>query len=146
MGYSLPWGQMSFWAVTVITNLFSSIDSIVPGLGTRIVQWLWGGFAVSGTTLTRFFSLHYVLPFAIVGVVMLHIWALHTVGQNNPTGLEIKTKSDSVPMSPHAVMAKWTRLSSGSPRTPSRRMCCKLPWAQRRSRTIRSLSVGGHPS
>jgi len=104
MGYSLPWGQMSFWAVTVITNLFSSIDSIVPGLGTRIVQWLWGGFAVSGTTLTRFYSLHYVLPFAIVGVVILHIWALHTVGQNNPTGLEIKTKSDSVPMSPHAVM------------------------------------------
>src|SRR5499427_8455130 len=104
MGYSLPWGQMSFWAVTVITNLFSSIDSIVPGLGTRIVQWLWGGFSVSGTTLTRFYSLHYLLPFAIVGVVILHIWALHTVGQNNPTGLEIKTKSDSVPMSPHAVM------------------------------------------
>ena len=94
MGYSLPWGQMSFWAVTVITNLFSSIDSIVPGLGTRIVQWLWGGFAVSGTTLTRFYSLHYVLPFAIVGVVILHIWALHMVGQNNPTGLEIKTKSE----------------------------------------------------
>ena len=104
MGYSLPWGQMSFWAVTVITNLFSSVDSIVPGLGTRIVQWLWGGYAVSGTTLTRFYSLHYLLPFVIVGVVGLHIWALHVVGQNNPTGLEIKTASDSVPMSPHAVM------------------------------------------
>ena len=104
MGYSLPWGQMSFWAVTVITNLFSSLDSVIPGLGTRIVQWLWGGFSVSGTTLTRFYSLHYLLPFVIVGAVVLHIWALHVVGQNNPTGLEIKTASDSVPMAPHAVM------------------------------------------
>ena len=104
MGYSLPWGQMSFWAVTVITNLFSSLDSVIPGLGTRIVQWLWGGYSVSGTTLNRFYSLHYLLPFAIVGLVVLHIWALHVVGQNNPTGLEIKTASDSVPMAPHAVM------------------------------------------
>jgi ubiquinol-cytochrome c reductase cytochrome b subunit len=104
MGYSLPWGQMSFWAVTVITNLFSSLDSIIPGLGTRIVQWLWGGFAVSGTTLTRFYSLHYLLPFVIAGAVGLHIWALHVVGQNNPTGLEIKTASETVPMSPFAVM------------------------------------------
>ena len=104
MGYSLPWGQMSFWAVTVITNLFSSVDAIVPGLGTRIVQWLWGGYAVSGATLTRFYSLHYLLPFVIVGAVGLHIWALHKVGQNNPTGLEIKTASNSVPMTPHAVM------------------------------------------
>jgi ubiquinol-cytochrome c reductase cytochrome b/c1 subunit len=104
MGYSLPWGQMSLWGVTVITNLFSSIDSIVPGLGTRIVQWLWGGYSVSGTTLNRFFSLHYLLPFVIAGVVGLHIWALHVVGQNNPTGLEIKTASDSVPMAPYAVM------------------------------------------
>ena len=100
MGYSLPWGQMSFWAVTVITNLFSSVDSIIPGLGTRIVQWLWGGYSVSGATLTRFYSLHYLLPFVIAGAVGLHIWALHMVGQNNPTGLEIKTASDSVPMSP----------------------------------------------
>ena len=104
MGYSLPWGQMSFWAVTVITNLFSSLDSVVPGLGTRIVQWLWGGYSVSGTTLTRFYALHYLMPFVIVGAVALHIWALHVVGQNNPTGLEIKTASDSVPMAPHAVM------------------------------------------
>jgi ubiquinol-cytochrome c reductase cytochrome b subunit len=104
MGYSLPWGQMSFWAVTVITNLFSSVDAIIPGLGTRIVQWLWGGYSVSGTTLNRFYSLHYLLPFVIVGAVVLHIWALHVVGQNNPTGLEIKTASDSVPMAPHAVM------------------------------------------
>ena len=104
MGYSLPWGQMSFWAVTVITNLFSSIDAIIPGLGTRIVQWLWGGYSVSGTTLTRFYALHYLLPFVIVGVVGLHIWALHVVGQNNPTGLDIKTASDAVPMAPYAVM------------------------------------------
>ena len=104
MGYSLPWGQMSFWAVTVITNLFSSVDSIIPGLGTRIVQWLWGGYAVSGATLTRFYSLHYLLPFVIAGAVGLHIWALHKVGQNNPTGLEIKTASDAVPMSPYAIM------------------------------------------
>jgi ubiquinol-cytochrome c reductase cytochrome b subunit len=111
MGYSLPWGQMSFWAVTVITNLFSSLDSIIPGLGTRIVQWLWGGYSVSGTTLTRFFSLHYLLPFVIAGLVGLHIWALHVAGQNNPTGLEIKTASDSVPMSPHAVMKDVFALS-----------------------------------
>src|SRR5712691_1505771 len=111
MGYSLPWGQMSFWAVTVITNLFSSVDSIVPGLGTRIVQWLWGGYSVSGTTLTRFYSLHYLLPFVIAGAVGLHIWALHVAGQNNPTGLEIKTASDSVPMSPYAVMKDAFALS-----------------------------------
>jgi ubiquinol-cytochrome c reductase cytochrome b/c1 subunit len=103
MGYALPWGQMSFWGVTVITNLFSSLDGIIPGLGTAIVQWLWGGYSVSGTTLNRFYSLHYLLPFIIVGLVILHIWALHVVGQNNPTGLDIKTHSDSVPMTPHAV-------------------------------------------
>ncbi|HRK17771.1 MAG TPA: cytochrome b N-terminal domain-containing protein, partial [Hyphomicrobiaceae bacterium] len=100
MGYTLPWGQMSFWGVTVITNLFSAI----PIVGDAIVTWLWGGFAVSGVTLNRFFSLHYLLPFVLVGVVALHIWALHHVGQNNPTGVEIKSKSDSVPMAPYAVM------------------------------------------
>ncbi|MFV0298465.1 MAG: cytochrome b, partial [Hyphomicrobiaceae bacterium] len=104
LGYTLPWGQMSFWGVTVITNLFSSLDAIIPGLGTKIVQWLWGGYSVSGVTLNRFFSLHYLLPFVIAGVVALHIWALHVVGQNNPTGVDIKTKSDAVPMSPYAVM------------------------------------------
>ena len=104
LGYSLPWGQMSFWAVTVITNLFSSLDEIIPGLGTAVVTWLWGGYSVTGTTLTRFYSLHYLLPFVLVGLVALHIWALHVTGQNNPTGIEIKTKSDSVPMSPFAVM------------------------------------------
>ena len=103
MGYSLPWGQMSFWAVTVITNLFSSLDSIIPGMGTAIVEWLWGGYSVSGTTLNRFFSLHYLLPFVIAGLVILHIWALHVVGQNNPAGLDIKSDSDWVPMYPYAV-------------------------------------------
>jgi len=104
LGYTLPWGQMSFWGVTVITNLFSSLDAVIPGLGTRIVVWLWGGYSVSGVTLNRFFSLHYLLPFVIAGVVALHVWALHVVGQNNPTGIEIKSKSDSVPMAPYAVM------------------------------------------
>ena len=103
MGYSLVWGQMSFWAVTVITNLFSSLDGIVNGLGTGIVQWLWGGYAVSGVTLNRFFSLHYLLPFVIAGLVGLHIWALHVAGQNNPTGLDVKSKSDTLPMTPYAV-------------------------------------------
>ncbi|MEW5962856.1 MAG: cytochrome b N-terminal domain-containing protein [Pseudomonadota bacterium] len=103
MGYSLPWGQMSFWAVTVITNLFSSLDGIIPGVGTAIVEWLWGGYSVGGATLTRFFSLHYLLPFVIVGLVVLHIWALHIVGQNNPTGVEIKTREDWVPMHPFAT-------------------------------------------
>ena len=104
LGYTLPWGQMSFWGATVITNLFSSIDSVIPGLGTKVVTWLWGGYAVGAPTLNRFFSLHYLLPFVIAGVVGLHIWALHLVGQNNPTGLEIKSKSESVPMAPYAVM------------------------------------------
>ncbi|WP_333795575.1 cytochrome b [Hyphomicrobium sp.] len=103
MGYALPWGQMSFWGVTVITNLFSSLNEIIPGVGTAVVEWLWGGYAVSGTTLNRFFSLHYLLPFVLAGLVVLHIWALHVVGQNNPTGLEIKTKADAVPMYPYAV-------------------------------------------
>ncbi len=109
MGYSLPWGQMSFWAVTVITNLFSSLDSIIPGVGTAIVEWLWGGYSVSGTTLNRFFSLHYLLPFVIAALVALHIWALHVVGQNNPDGLDIKSRSDWVPMFPYAVAkdAAW---------------------------------------
>jgi ubiquinol-cytochrome c reductase cytochrome b/c1 subunit len=103
MGYSLVWGQMSFWAVTVITNLFSSLDSIINGLGTTIVQWLWGGYSVSGTTLNRFYSLHYLLPFVIAGLVGLHLWALHVVGQNSPTGLDVKTRSDAVPMHPYAT-------------------------------------------
>ncbi|MEQ1576398.1 MAG: cytochrome b N-terminal domain-containing protein, partial [Hyphomicrobium sp.] len=103
LGYALPWGQMSFWGVTVITNLFSSINEIIPGLGTAIVEWLWGGYSVSGVTLNRFFSLHYLLPFVIAGLVILHIWALHVTGQNNPTGLDIKSKADTVPMYPFAI-------------------------------------------
>ena len=111
LGYTLPWGQMSFWGVTVITNLFSSLDEVIPGLGTAVVTWLWGGYSVSGATLTRFFSLHYLLPFVLCGLVALHIWALHVAGQNNPTGLDIKTKSDSLPMSPYAVSKDLFALS-----------------------------------
>ena len=103
LGYALPWGQMSFWGVTVITNLFSSLDGVIDGLGTAIVQWLWGGYSITGKTLNRFFSLHYLVPFIIVGLVGLHIWALHVVGQNSPTGLDVKTKADAVPMYPFAV-------------------------------------------
>ncbi|MBM3543526.1 MAG: cytochrome b/b6 [Alphaproteobacteria bacterium] len=101
MGYSLPWGQMSFWAVTVITNLFSSLDAIVPGLGTTLVQWIWGGFAVGGPTLNRLYSLHYLFPFIIAGVVVLHIWALHVPGNNNPAGIEVKSPKETVPFHPY---------------------------------------------
>ena len=100
MGYVLPWGQMSFWGATVITNLFSAI----PLVGEAITTWLWGGFAVGDPTLNRFFSLHYLLPFMIAGVVVLHIWALHVAGQTNPTGIEVKSKQDVVPFTPHATM------------------------------------------
>lgn len=97
MGYVLPWGQMSFWGATVITNLFGAL----PIVGESIVSWLWGGFAVDNPTLVRFFSLHYLFPFVIVGVVILHIWALHTNGSNNPTGIDIKDKQDSIPFHPY---------------------------------------------
>jgi ubiquinol-cytochrome c reductase cytochrome b/c1 subunit len=100
VGYVLPWGQMSFWAATVITNLFSAI----PVIGSSIVTWLWGGFAVGGPTLNRFYSLHYLLPFVIVGVVVLHIWALHVVGQNNPTGVEPNSDKDVVAFTPYATI------------------------------------------
>jgi len=96
----LPWGQMSFWAATVITNLFSAI----PLVGDPIVTWLWGGFAVGNPTLNRFYSLHYLLPFVIAGVVGLHIWALHVVGQNNPTGIEPKSDKDTVAFTPYATI------------------------------------------
>ncbi len=101
MGYALPWGQMSFWGVTVITNLFSSLDEIIPGFGTAIVEWLWGDYSVSGTTLNRFFSLHYLLPFVLCGLVGLHIWALHVAGQNNPDGVD--RPAETLPMTPYAV-------------------------------------------
>src|SRR3954449_12311056 len=100
LGYTLPWGQMSFWGATVITNFFSAI----PLVGESIVTWLWGGYAVGNPTLQRFFSLHYLLPFVIVGVVVLHVWALHVVGQNNPAGIEPKSSQDTVPFSPHATL------------------------------------------
>ncbi len=100
MGYVLPWGQMSFWGATVITNLFSAI----PVIGDPIVIWLWGGFSVDNPTLNRFFSLHYLLPFVIVGVVALHVWALHVVGQNNPAGVEVKSEQDTVAFTPYATM------------------------------------------
>jgi len=101
LGYVLPWGQMSFWAATVITNLFSSIDQIVPHLGTAISTWLWGGFAVGDPTLNRFFSLHYLLPFVIFALVGLHIWALHVPGNNNPLGIDVKGPQDTVPFHPY---------------------------------------------
>ncbi|MFQ5625085.1 MAG: cytochrome bc complex cytochrome b subunit [Methyloligellaceae bacterium] len=101
MGYSLVWGQMSFWAVTVITSLFSSLDAIIPGMGTAITEWIWGGFSVGNPTLNRLYSLHYLLPFVIFGLVLLHIWALHIPGSNNPTGIEVKNKSDTIPFHPY---------------------------------------------
>ncbi|WP_119308327.1 cytochrome b [Cohaesibacter haloalkalitolerans] len=97
MGYVLPWGQMSFWGATVITNLFSAF----PYVGDMIVTLLWGGFSVDNPTLNRFFSLHYLLPFMLVGVVALHIWAFHVVGNNNPTGVEVKDSKDTVPFTPY---------------------------------------------
>ena len=84
MGYVLPWGQMSFWGATVITNLFSTI----PFVGKEVVEWMWGGFSVDNPTLNRFFSLHYTLPFAITGLVVVHLALLHDVGSNNPLGTE----------------------------------------------------------
>jgi len=95
MGYVLPWGQMSFWGATVITNLFSA----VPGIGTLIVEWLWGGFSVDNATLNRFFSLHYLLPFLIAGLVLLHLALLHSTGSNNPLG--INTNVDLVVFYPY---------------------------------------------
>jgi ubiquinol-cytochrome c reductase cytochrome b subunit len=97
MGYVLPWGQMSFWGATVITNLFSAI----PVVGESIVTWLWGGFAVDNPTLNRFFALHYLLPFIIVAVVALHVVALHVHGSNNPLGIDTKGPQDTVPFHPY---------------------------------------------
>ena len=97
MGYVLPWGQMSFWGATVITNLFSAI----PLVGESIVQWLWGGFSVDNPTLNRFFVLHFLMPFLIVGIVLLHLVALSTTGSNNPTGVPMKSKKDSISFHPY---------------------------------------------
>ncbi|MEI2733639.1 MAG: cytochrome b/b6 [Rhodoblastus sp.] len=109
MGYVLPWGQMSFWGATVITNLFTAI----PLVGDAITTWLWGGYSVDNPTLNRFFSLHYLLPFMIAAVVALHVWALHVVGQNNPTGVDIKDiEKDSVPFTPHATLKDATGIAA----------------------------------
>ncbi len=97
MGYVLPWGQMSFHGAVVITNLIGAI----PVIGPAITTWLWGGFAVDDPTLNRFFSLHYLMPFMIAGVVGLHIWALHVPGNNNPAGVDVKSKEDTVPFHPY---------------------------------------------
>ena len=107
MGYVLPWGQMSFWGATVITNLFSAI----PLVGESIVTWLWGGFSVDNPTLNRFFSLHFVLPFVIVGVVILHLVALHRFGSNNPIGIDVKGKQDTIPFHPYYTIKDLFGLS-----------------------------------
>nr|QDV39957.1 cytochrome b [Podarcis vaucheri] len=95
MGYVLPWGQMSFWGATVITNLLSAI----PYIGTSLVEWIWGGFAVDNATLTRFFTFHFLLPFLIMGTSMVHLLFLHETGSNNPTGLNSNT--DKIPFHPY---------------------------------------------
>jgi ubiquinol-cytochrome c reductase cytochrome b subunit len=97
MGYVLPWGQMSFWGAQVITGFFSAI----PLVGDTIRVWLLGGFAPDAAALNRFFSLHYLLPFVILGVIILHVWALHIPGSGNPTGVEVKTESDTLPFHPY---------------------------------------------
>ena len=100
MGYVLPWGQMSFWGATVITNLFSAI----PVVGDSIVTLLWGGFSVDNPTLNRFFSLHYLMPFVIAGVVVLHIIALHRFGSNNPIGIDASGPQDTISFHPYYTM------------------------------------------
>jgi ubiquinol-cytochrome c reductase cytochrome b subunit len=97
MGYVLPWGQMSFWGAKVITGLFSAI----PGIGEPLQIWLLGGYAPDNAALNRFFSLHFLLPFVIAGVIILHIWALHIPGSSNPTGVEVKNESDTLPFHPY---------------------------------------------
>src|SRR5436305_1457833 len=95
MGYVLPWGQMSFWGATVITNLFTAI----PFVGESIAVWLWGGYSVDNATLNRFFSLHYLLPFLIIGVVFLHLLVLHTVGSGQP--LQVNDTTEFIPFYPY---------------------------------------------
>ncbi|MEG9861292.1 MAG: cytochrome b N-terminal domain-containing protein [Parvularculales bacterium] len=99
-GYVLPWGQMSVWGATVITNLFGA----VPFIGEAVREWLWGDFSVGNATLNRFFSLHYLLPFMIAGVVVLHIWALHVPGNNNPVGITARRDQDTLPFHPYYTL------------------------------------------
>ncbi len=107
MGYVLPWGQMSFWGATVITNLFSAI----PLVGESITQWLWGGYSIDNPTLSRFYTLHFLFPFLIVGVVILHIVALHTHGSNNPLGIDKKGSQDTIPFHPYYTVKDLFGLS-----------------------------------
>lgn len=102
LGYVLPWGQISFWGATVITNLLSAI----PYLGTEIVRWLWGGFAVDNATLTRFFALHFILPFIITAMVLIHLLFLHQTGSNNPLGLN--SNLDKIPFHPYFIIKDLT--------------------------------------
>nr|QYL33600.1 cytochrome b [Ovis aries] len=95
MGYVLPWGQMSFWGATVITNLLSAI----PYIGTNLVEWIWGGFSVDKATLTRFFAFHFIFPFIIAALAMVHLLFLHETGSNNPTG--IPSDTDKIPFHPY---------------------------------------------
>jgi quinol-cytochrome oxidoreductase complex cytochrome b subunit len=97
LGYVLPWGQLSYWAAKVITNMFTAF----PIIGEPIVTWLWGGYTVGNPTLNRFYALHYLIPFVIVGVVMLHIWALHRFGSSNPVGIEVGGPQDQIPFHPY---------------------------------------------
>jgi len=100
MGYVLPWGQQSFWAATVITNLFSAI----PLVGDAIVTWLWGGFSVDNPTLNRFYAFHYLLPFVLFALVFVHLWALHVHKSNNPLGIDIQGPQDTIPFHPYYTM------------------------------------------
>ena len=100
LGYTLPWGQMSFWGATVITGFFGAI----PLVGESLQQWLLGGFSVANPTLQRFFSLHYLLPFVIVALVAMHVWAVHHVGQNNPIGIDPKSEEDTLSFHPYYTM------------------------------------------
>ena len=107
LGYTLPWGQMSFWGATVITNFFS----VIPFVGEPIVNWLLGGYTVDNPTLNRFYALHYLLPFVIAGVILLHIVALHRFGSNNPLGIDIKSDKDMIPFHPYYTIKDFFGLS-----------------------------------
>ncbi|MGH6931434.1 MAG: cytochrome b [Dongiaceae bacterium] len=103
MGYVLPWGQMSYWGAKVITSFFTA----VPLVGTAITEWLWGGYTVGNPTLNRFYSLHYLLPFAIIAVVFLHLWALRRFGSNNPLGIDVKGPQDKIPFNPYYTVKDY---------------------------------------
>ena len=103
MGYVLPWGQMSYWGAKVITSFFTAI----PLVGTAVTEWLWGGYTVGNPTLNRFYSLHYLLPFVIVAVVFLHLWALRRFGSNNPLGIDAKGPQDKIPFNPYYTVKDY---------------------------------------